>query len=53
MRWVADKTDKLYYRKKNLLISKSPKILIVLQANKLARILWLVLAQDVVYKSND
>ena len=45
--WLADKTDKFTCWIKKLLTHKTPKVVIVALANKLARILWPVLAQDV------
>ena len=53
MNWVADKTDKLSCWVKNSLTHNSPKIVTVAPVNKLARILWSVVTQDVNYQPND
>lgn len=50
--WVDKKNDKLSCWIKNLIAHKSPKIVIVALANKLARILWSVLARGENYQPN-
>jgi transposase len=52
MNWVDKKNDKLSCWIKSLLTHKSPKIVIVALANKLARILWSVLSERKNYQSN-
>ncbi|MEH6444792.1 MAG: transposase [Oceanospirillaceae bacterium] len=50
--WVGDKTDKLSCWIKQLFTHKSPIIVIVALANKLARILWSVLSRGENYQPN-